>query len=124
VKDSISKLLAISAMTFSVAVTAQTNGANDSSMNMDSRASDSNATPARTVGRYVDDKTISTKINAEFLADTGLISNGLRVRTYKGVVTLSGHTTSQDQIDVAIEKAHMVDGVKAVRNHIKIVQAN
>lgn len=124
-KNAINKLIAISAMTFATVAVAQMNGSNDSTANPSSaQATNNNTTPTRSVGRYVDDKTISTKINAMFLADTDLKSGGIKVRTYKGVVTLSGHTTSQDQIDAAIEKVHTVDGVKAVRNHMKIVQAN
>ncbi|PLZ03557.1 transporter [Burkholderia sp. WAC0059] len=88
------------------------------------QASGNSATPTRSTGRYVDDKTISTKIDAEFLADTDLKSDGIKVRTYKGVVTLSGHATSQDQIDTAVEKAHTVDGVKAVRNRMKIARTD
>jgi len=124
-KNTICKLLAISAMSFAISAGAQTSGASDSSADMGTmHASESSATPTRTAGRYVDDKTISTKINAAFLADTDLKSSGIKVRTYKGVVTLTGHTTSQEQIDTAKEKVHAVDGVKAVKDHIKIAQAN
>jgi len=124
-KITISKLLVISAMTFAVSAGAQTSGASDSNAAMGTmHASDSSAAPTRSAGRYVDDKTISTRINAAFLADTDLKSSGIKVRTYKGVVTLTGHTTSQEQIDTAKEKVHAVDGVKVVKDHIKIAQAN
>jgi len=125
-------LFAIAAMIFAAGVGAQTagagtqmNAASDSTANMGTtHASDANTKPTPSAGRYVDDKTISTKINAEFLADTDLKSGGITVRTYKGVVTLSGHATSQQQIHVAMQKVHTVDGVKAVRDHIKIAPAS
>lgn len=124
-KNVIIQFLAISAILFSVEVVAQVTITDNATASTDStQASNSSATSTRSVGRYIDDKTISTKINAEFLADTDLKSDGLKVRTYRGVVTLSGHTTSQDQVATAIAKVRTVAGVKAVRNHIKIVDAN
>lgn len=124
-KNTIGKLLAISAMAFSISAIAQTSGTSNSSPNTGTmQASDNGAAPTRSAGRYVDDKTISTKINAAFLADLDLKSGGIKVRTYKGVVTLTGHTTSQEQIDAAMEKVHSVDGVKAIKDHVKIVQAD
>jgi hyperosmotically inducible protein len=125
-------LFAVAAMIFAVGVGAQTagagaqmNAASDSTADMSTtHASDANTKPTRSVGRYVDDKTISTKINAEFLADSDLKAGDIKVRTYKGVVTLSGHATSQQQIHAAMQKVHTVDGVKAVRDHIKIAPAS
>jgi len=87
-------------------------------------ASDSIETQTRSTSRYVDDKTISAKINAAFLADLDLKSGGIEVQTYNGVVTLTGHTTSQEQIDIAMEKVHAVEGVESIKNHIKISPSN
>jgi hyperosmotically inducible protein len=118
-------LFAVAAMIFAAGVGAQTPATSDSTAGMNTtHASDANAKPTRSVGRYVDDKTISTKINAEFLADSDLKAGDIKVRTYKGVVTLSGHATSQEQIHAAMQKVHTVDGVKAVRDHIKIAPAS
>ena len=71
----------------------------------------------------MDDKTISTKVNAKYLVDEDLKSRHLKVRTYKGVVHLSGYTASQDQADHAVAIAKDIDGVKSVRSSIQ-VQAN
>ena len=118
-------LFAVVAMIFAAGVGAQTPAASGSTTDMSTtHASDANAKPTRSVGRYVDDKTISTKINAEFLADSDLKAGDIKVRTYKGVVTLSGHATSEQQIHAAMQKVHTVDGVKAVRDHIKIAPAS
>jgi osmotically-inducible protein OsmY len=125
-------LFAIAAMIFAAGVGAQSAGTgaqtpatSDSTAEMGTtHASGVNTRPTRNVVRYVDDKTISAKINAEFLADSDLKAGDVKVRTYKGVVTLSGHATSQQQIHTAMQKVHTVDGVKAVRDHIKIAPAS
>jgi len=81
------------------------------------------STNKRSPARYMDDKTISTKVNAKYLVDEDLKSRHLKVRTYKGVVHLSGYTASQDQADHAVAIAKDIDGVKSVRSSIQ-VQAN
>ena len=60
---------------------------------------------------------IKTKLAAEHIASLGRI----HVDTDKnGVVWLSGHARSQEAIDKADSIAHETEGVKEVRNHIKI----
>jgi hyperosmotically inducible protein len=78
----------------------------------------------RSPTRYIDDKTISTKINAKYLVDEDLKSRHLKVRTYKGVVHLSGYTASQDQADHAVAIAKDIDGVKSVRSSIQVKADN
>lgn len=116
----IKTLLAITAVMFTIGVGAQTTVTNDTNTNT-MQASDTHAKPARSTGRYVSDKAISTKINAIFLTDTDLKSGGIRVRTYRGVVHLTGSAVSQDQIDLAVHRARAVTGVKAVRNNLEVV---
>ena len=60
---------------------------------------------------------IKTKLAAEHIASLGRI----HVDTDKdGVVWLSGHARTQDAIDKAGAIARETEGVKEVRNHIKI----
>jgi hyperosmotically inducible protein len=84
----------------------------------------SSSTNKRSPTRYIDDKTISTKINAKYLVDEDLKSRHLKVRTYKGVVHLSGYTASQDQADHAVAVAKDIDGVKSVRSSIQVKAEN
>jgi len=78
----------------------------------------------RSAGRTIEDKTITTKITAKFLADADIKSRDLKVRTYKGVVHLSGHTATQDLADHAVDVAKGVDGVTDVKStiHVKAAQ--
>ncbi len=78
------------------------------------------STNKRSATRYMDDKTISTKVNAKYLVDEDLKSRHLKVRTYKGVVHLTGYTASQDQADHAVAIAKDIDGVKSVRSSIQV----
>src|SRR5450756_2712785 len=60
---------------------------------------------------------IKTKLAAEHITSLGRI----HVDTDKdGVVWLSGHARTQEAIDKAESMAHETEGVKEVRNHIKI----
>jgi len=78
------------------------------------------STNKRSPTRYLDDKTISTKVNAKYLVDEDLKSRHLKVRTYKGVVHLTGFAASQDQADHAVAIAKDIDGVKSVRSSIQV----
>jgi len=78
------------------------------------------STNKRSATRYMDDKTISTKVNAKYLVDEDLKSRHLKVRTYKGVVHLTGFAASQDQADHAVAIAKDIDGVKSVRSSIQV----
>jgi len=117
----IKTILATTAMMFAISAVAQTTASSSSAVDANStQTSDANAKPARSTGRYIDDKTISAKINATFLADNALKSGGITVETYKGVVHLTGSAISQDQIDHAVHTARRVKGVKAVKSELEI----
>ena len=73
----------------------------------------------RSTGRYVDDKTLSAKVNA-LLADKDVKSSQIGVTTYSGVVQLSGFVESPAQAQRAVMVAEKVDGVKSVKNDIRL----
>jgi hyperosmotically inducible protein len=89
-------------------------------MSTDDSTTSNSSTHQRSATRYIDDKSISTKINAKYLVDEDLKSRHLKVRTYKGVVHLSGYAASQDQADHAVAIAKDIDGVKSVRSSIQV----
>jgi hyperosmotically inducible protein len=69
-----------------------------------------------TVGGYVDDAVITTKVKAAILEESSLKSAEINVETYKGIVQLSGFVSSRADIDKAVEVAKGVKGVQSVKN--------
>jgi osmotically-inducible protein OsmY len=76
----------------------------------------------RSTGQYVDDKTISARVNTALLADKDVKSSQIEVTTYNGVVQLSGFVESPEQAQRAVVVAQKVDGVKSVKNDTRLRQ--
>ncbi len=77
------------------------------------------ATPTReSTGGYVDDSTITAKIKADLAQDNQVSATDVSLKTYKGVVDLSGFVNSQSQVSEARRVASQVDGVKAVHDNL------
>ena len=76
----------------------------------------------RSTGQYVDDKSISAQVNAKLIADKNVKSSQIGVTTYNGVVQLSGFVESKDQAQRAIVLAQQVDGVKSVKDDMRLRQ--
>lgn len=72
------------------------------------------------VGQYVDDTTISTRVKTRFAQDPGVSAMRIEVKTLQGTVELSGFATSQAEKDRAAELARAVPDVKEVRNNITV----
>lgn len=75
-----------------------------------------------TVGQYVDDATIATRVKARFAEDAKVSAMRIQVETLNGTVQLAGFATSQAEKDRAGQLARAVPDVKDVRNNI-IVKA-
>ncbi|MBA4141964.1 MAG: BON domain-containing protein [Nitrosospira sp.] len=74
-----------------------------------------------TVGEYVSDSIITTKVKAKLAGDDSVSALDIQVDTDKdGVVVLSGTANSKAEADKAHSIAHSVEGVKKVLNRIKI----
>jgi len=71
-------------------------------------------------GEYVDNSVITSKIKSQLAADDFLKSFDISVETYKGSVQLSGFVDSQKAVDKAGQIARGVDGVKSVKNNLKV----
>jgi osmotically-inducible protein OsmY len=67
-------------------------------------------------GKLPDDTVITANVRAEIVNEPSLNSAGIDVETFKGVVRLSGFASSQTDINTAVQIAHNVAGVVAVRN--------
>ncbi len=75
-----------------------------------------------TVGGYIDDTTITTRVKAKLLEDKTTGGMSINVDTLNGTVALAGFAKSQAEKDRAGEIARTTPGVKEVRNNL-IVRA-
>ena len=71
-------------------------------------------------GEYVDDTVLTTKVKAAILDNPSLKTSEINVETFKGVVQLSGFVSTRDDINKAIEVARRVNGVKSVKNDMRL----
>lgn len=71
-------------------------------------------------GEYVDDTVITAKVKAAIFDDASLKSSEINVETFKGIVQLSGFVNSQADINKAVEVARRVNGVKSVKNSMRL----
>jgi hyperosmotically inducible protein len=72
------------------------------------------------VGQYVDDATITTRVKAKFAEDKTVSAMRISAETLNGVVQLSGFATSETERSHAVQLARSVPDVKDVRNSIVI----
>jgi len=70
--------------------------------------------------QYVDDSVITTKVKGEIFNDPALKSMQINVKTYKGVVQLSGFVDSQLSVKKAGEVARGVKDVTSVENDLVV----
>lgn len=71
-------------------------------------------------GEYLDDSVVTTRAKAALVGTEGVSSVRINVETFRGVVQLSGFSTSQSEVDKAVSAVRKVPGVKAVRNDIRL----
>ena len=69
----------------------------------------------------VKDTEITTKVKAKFLEDKTVSATDIHVKTVNGVVQLTGNAKSRDEASKAAELARETDGVKSVKNNIKVM---
>jgi osmotically-inducible protein OsmY len=71
-----------------------------------------------TAGQYVDDSVITTKVKTAIVNDMSLKGFQINVKTYQGVVQLSGFVDSADKAREAGKLARGVKGVADVKNDL------
>jgi len=69
-------------------------------------------------GQYVDDSVITTKVKTAIFNEDTLKTMQINVKTYKGVVQLSGFVNSTQSIKKAGEVARSVENVVSVENDL------
>ncbi|PXW97015.1 BON domain-containing protein [Sphaerotilus hippei] len=73
-----------------------------------------------TVGEYVDDTTVTTRVKTRFIEDKSVDASAISVETLNGTVMLSGFAKSSIEKDMAEKIARGVPGVKSIRNEITV----
>lgn len=73
-----------------------------------------------TVGAYIDDATLTTRVKSKFAADPTVSAMSISVETLKGTVQLSGFAKSTAERTVAEKLARETSGVVGVRNDIVV----
>jgi osmotically-inducible protein OsmY len=69
-------------------------------------------------GQYVDDSVVTTKVKAAIFGEATLKTLQINVKTFKGVVQLSGFVDSAQSVKKASEVAAGVEGVREVKNDL------
>lgn len=73
-----------------------------------------------TVGEYIDDAGITTRIKAKFVESKMVDATAISVETLNGEVMLSGFAKSKAERDLAEKIAADANGVKRVKNAVEI----
>jgi hyperosmotically inducible periplasmic protein len=76
----------------------------------------------KSAGQTIDDAAITTKVKAKFVEDKAVSAMNIKVNTYQGTVQLSGFAKSADEAERAAQIARSVNGVKMVKNDIRLTQ--
>lgn len=74
----------------------------------------------QTVGSYVDDTTLTTRVKAAFADNPTVSAMAISVETLKGEVQLSGFAKSNEERAMAEKLARATSGVVGVKNGIVV----
>ena|SRR5918994_4424657 len=75
----------------------------------------------RTTGEFSSDAALTAKVKSAIAADVGArTAAAINIETYRGVVQLTGFVNSREQAQRAEAAAKKVDGVRSVKNDVRI----
>ena len=75
----------------------------------------------RTTGEFTNDATLTARVKSAIATDVGArTAAAINIETYRGVVQLTGFADSREQAALAEEAAKKVDGVRSVKNDVRI----
>lgn len=75
----------------------------------------------RSAGEFTDDAAMTAKVKTAIATDAGAkTAAAVNVETFRGVVQLTGFVDSEDQASRAVTAAKKVQGVRSVKNDIRI----
>lgn len=85
-----------------------------------SKSEGTSTSKKESVGEYIDDSVITTRVKAAVFNEPTLKSAEINVETYKGRMQLSGFVNSEADIAKAVEVARGVKGVTSVKNDMRL----
>jgi hyperosmotically inducible protein len=85
-------------------------------------AEDGSKTTSEAVGDYTGDTLITSKVKAKLLSEDDIASRHITVKTTEGIVQLTGEVKSNAQAAHVEGVVKTIDGVKSVKNDLKVVQ--
>ena len=74
----------------------------------------------QTVGSYIDDAAITTKVKGKFVESKAVDATSISVETLKGTVMLSGFAKNSEEKTRAGQIARDIEGVTSVSNEIAV----
>jgi hyperosmotically inducible periplasmic protein len=75
----------------------------------------------RSAGEFTDDAALTAKVKSAIATDAGAkTAAAVNVETYRGVVQLTGFVDSDEQVTRAVSAAKKVQGVRSVKNDIRL----
>jgi hyperosmotically inducible protein len=78
-------------------------------------------TTRRSAGEFTDDAALTAKVKTAIATDAGAkTAAAVNVETFRGVVQLTGFVDSEDQVNRAVSAAKKVQGVRSVKNDIRL----
>ncbi|HXZ10367.1 MAG TPA: BON domain-containing protein [Paraburkholderia sp.] len=90
-------------------------------LNAGAQTSSAPSASSETLGQHIDDGALTTKVKAELLGAKDVKSTHIHVKSRNGVVWLTGSVPSAQDKTAAEDAVNGVDGVRGVKNHLKIV---
>jgi osmotically-inducible protein OsmY len=84
-------------------------------------ASDNQPEAKRTTTEFTSDAALTAKVKSAIATDVGArTAAAINIDTYRGVVQLTGFVNSREQAERAAAAAKKVDGVRSVKNDVRI----
>lgn len=84
-------------------------------------SSENSSSTRRSTGEFTDDAALTAKVKSAIATDAGAkTAAAVNVETYRGVVQLTGFVDSEEQATRAISAAKKVQGVRSVKNDIRL----
>jgi hyperosmotically inducible periplasmic protein len=84
-------------------------------------ASDRPPETRRTTGEFTSDAALTARVKSAIATDVGArTAAAINIETYRGVVQLSGFVGSREQSARAEAAAKKVEGVRSVRNDVRV----
>ena len=75
----------------------------------------------RSTGEFTDDAALTAKVKSAIATDVGArTAAAINIETYRGTVQLTGFVASREQAERAEAAAKKVEGVRSVKNDVRI----